>query len=79
MGKDSKAGGPPFGLFPELYLALLGHPGKEVEYGEDRRLKHAPDTSQPGPGALKRIERWRPERTHEIGKDSDMISVWKHR
>jgi hypothetical protein len=29
-------------------------------------------------GGLERIARWEPERTHEAGKGTDRISVWRH-
>ncbi|KAA6414026.1 MAG: thiol methyltransferase [Lasallia pustulata] len=38
--------------------------------------------SHPGeelpPGGLERVAHWQPERTHEIGKGTDWVSVWRH-
>lgn len=74
--KDLKSGGPPFGVRPETYVAFLSRPGEDLPLGEDGNLKtHAPEAK---PNALVRIAHWQPDRTHEIGKGTDWISVWKH-
>jgi len=77
LSKPPKSGGPPHGLTAELYEQLLAWPGREVNYNlggyvvEDRSLGHADD-------ALVRMARWKAERTHEVGKGSDHVSIWKH-
>lgn len=92
LQKSPKEGGPPHGLSAELYEELLRKPGQEVEYddddGEGYVVVSAGDSTTGGGGgggggdgraknALVRLERYRPSRTHEAGKDSDFISIWK--
>lgn len=92
LQKSPKAGGPPHGLSAELYEELLRKPGQEVEYDDDDDgegyvvVSSAGDSTTSGGGggddgkaknALVRLERYRPSRTHEAGKDSDFISIWK--
>lgn len=92
LQKSPKEGGPPHGLSAELYEELLRKPGQEVEYddddddGEGYVVVSAGDSTTSGGGggddgraknALVRLERYRPSRTHEAGKDSDYISIWK--
>lgn len=91
LQKSPKEGGPPHGLSAELYEELLRKPGQEVEYddddddGEGYVVVSAGDSTTSGGGggdgraknALVRLERYRPSRTHEAGKDSDFISIWK--
>lgn len=90
LQKSPKEGGPPHGLSAELYEELLRKPGQEVEYDDDNDgyvVVSAGDSTTGGGGgggdderaknALVRLERYRPSRTHEAGKDSDFISIWK--
>lgn len=91
LQKSPKEGGPPHGLSAELYGELLRKPGQEVEYDDDDNdgyvVVSAGDSTTGGGGgggdderaknALVRLERYRPSRTHEAGKDSDFISIWK--
>lgn len=92
LQKSPKEGGPPHGLSAELYEELLRKPGQEVEYddddGEGYVVVSVGDSTSGGGGggggddgraknALVRLERYRPSRTHEAGKDSDYISIWK--
>ncbi|KAL9597171.1 MAG: hypothetical protein Q9219_005337 [cf. Caloplaca sp. 3 TL-2023] len=76
--KEPATGGPPFGLTPQLYVEHLNHPGEDVPYDEAGYVK-AQDQSQPSSGSLERIGHWQPDRTHEMGKGTDMMSVWRHR
>ena len=76
--KDPSTGGPPWGLPPKVYLEHLSHPGEDIPYDEsgniqDNVLKRA------SPGGLERVAHWQPERTHEIGKGTDWVSIWRHR
>ncbi|RMY49529.1 hypothetical protein D0863_15118 [Hortaea werneckii] len=89
LQKPPSSGGPPHGLTRELYEQLLNRPGKGVEYTtphqeggdgegggggyviEDRTTEMPRD-------ALVKVERWQAERTHEVGKGTDFVSVWKH-
>jgi methyl halide transferase len=80
--KPLSAPGPPWGVRPETYVALLSHPGKEVSYGDDSLPlpRKEPGVSDNG---LKRLELIKPSRTHEAGYDeqgkvTDFISVWAH-
>lgn len=91
LQKSPKEGGPPHGLSAELYEELLRKPGQEVECddddddGEGYIVVSAGDSTTSSSGgddgraknALVRLERYRPSRTHEAGKDSDYISIWK--
>lgn len=90
LQKSPKEGGPPHGLSAELYEELLRKPGQEVKYDDDDDgegyvvVSSAGDSTTSGGGddgraknALVRLERYRPSRTHEAGKDSDFISIWK--
>lgn len=93
LQKSPKEGGPPHGLSAELYEELLRKPGQEVEYDDDDDdgegyvvVSAGGSTTSGGGGggddgraknALVRLERYRPSRTHEAGKDSDYISIWK--
>lgn len=90
LQKSPKEGGPPHGLSAELYEELLRKPGQEVEYDDDDNgegyvIVSEGDSTTSGDGgddgraknALVRLERYRPSRTHEAGKDSDYISIWK--
>lgn len=75
--KDPLTKGPPFGLTPETYVEHLTHPGETLSYNEKGHVEN----SVPGKVssmALVRIAHWQPERTHEIGKGTDWISVWRH-
>jgi methyl halide transferase len=74
--------GPPWGVRPETYLALLSHPGEEISYDADGHVIYD-DKENPGNGALKRLELVIPKRTHTVGIDekghvTDFISVWSH-
>lgn len=75
--KDPSTGGPPYALPPEVYLAHLSRPGKELPYGSDGRVQHS-DNDESDAAALMRLAHWQPERTHEIGKGTDWISIWQH-
>ena len=78
LNKEPRAGGPPWAVRPELYLALLQSPGQDVEYDEAGLVRYDAATSRVGATGLERIGRWQPDRTHEVGKGVDMMSVWKH-
>jgi len=72
--------GPPWGLTPEIYEALLSRPGDEVAYLPDGNVDPA-ERGPPGPRALARLLRVKPSRTHQTGTDEqgeahDRLSVW---
>lgn len=50
----------------------------EVPYQEDGRVAHNAVDRHDTTG-LKRVAHWQPERTHEIGKGTDWVSVWQHK
>ena len=75
--KDPNIGGPPFALPPSVYVEHLGHPGKGLPYDDTGHVKER--VSGPlSPAALKRVAYWQPARTHEIGKGTDWVSIWRH-
>ena len=76
--KDPKSGGPPYGITPQTYIEHFKHPGEDIPYDEAGHVV-VRDDSQPGPESLERIDHWQPERTHEAGKGTDWMSVWRHR
>lgn len=74
--KDPLTKGPPFGLRPEVYLEHLGHPGKEVPYGDDGHVKEG-TLGGAEPNTVQRIAHFQPPRTHQVGMGTDWISVWR--
>ncbi|KAF2769376.1 S-adenosyl-L-methionine-dependent methyltransferase [Teratosphaeria nubilosa] len=77
LHKPPNTPGPPHGLSKELYAVLLKIPGHEVNYSEDGHVV-LDGRMAPAEGALTRLDRWRPKQTHEVGKESDHVSVWAH-
>ena len=75
--KDPKIGGPPYALPSTVYVHHLGHPGKEVRYDEDGHIQQDIE-GRTDPAGLTRVAHWQPERTHEIGKGQDWVSIWRH-
>ena len=81
-GKALTDNGPPWGLNPEVYEALLAHPGEEISYNDDGTVVDPP-SPKPQDGALHRLCLIKPTRTHpagtrEDGTVTDFISVWSH-
>lgn len=76
--KAPSTGGPPWGVTPDVYVEHLSHPGEELAYDDDGRIKANP-LRRASEGGLERVAHWQPERTHEIGKGTDWMSVWRHR
>ncbi|GAB7355604.1 hypothetical protein MBLNU459_g6332t1 [Dothideomycetes sp. NU459] len=76
--KPVSAGGPPWAVRPAYYVAYLSKPGEEVQFDEAGAVvgvdEEEPERSDRG---LVRVAHWQPERTHEIGKGTDWISVWR--
>ena len=61
----------------------LSHPGEDIPYDGDGRVKSNPlhEASEKG---LERVAHWQPERTHDIGMDDkgnvlDWVSIWRRR
>ncbi|KAI9750786.1 MAG: hypothetical protein M4579_006307 [Chaenotheca gracillima] len=76
--KDPSTKGPPFGLPPKVYVGHLSHPGKNLPYDDQDNLLESQIHGETQDG-LDRIAHWQPERTHEIGKGTDWVSIWRHR
>ncbi|KAI9699645.1 MAG: hypothetical protein M1836_002679 [Candelina mexicana] len=76
--KAPSTGGPPFGLSPEVYIEHLSHPGEEIPYDEEGKVKED-QLRKANEGGLNRVAHWQPKRTHEIGKGTDWVSIWRHR
>ncbi|KHN96672.1 Thiopurine S-methyltransferase [Metarhizium album ARSEF 1941] len=79
-GKALSEGGPPWGVRPETYEALLGAPGKDISYDADGSPVVA-TAAKPDANALHRSGLIRPAKTHPAGTNadgtvSDFISVW---
>jgi hypothetical protein len=75
--KDPKSGGPPWALPPEVYVAHLAHPGEEIPYDEAGKVVFG-ESKAGAKGGLVRVAHWEPERTHEVGKGTDWVSIWRH-
>lgn len=80
-GKPLSQQGPPWGVWPEVYEALLANPGEPIEYTDDGNAKHSASPKQPHPDALHRVCLVKPPRTHKAGTNEDgsvrdFISVW---
>jgi methyl halide transferase len=74
--------GPPWGVQPETYLALLTRPGTEIVYDDSGKVVLDEHIS-PWEGGLKRLALIKPRRTHQSGYEddgqiTDNISVWSH-
>ena len=67
--------GPPWPMPPEVYVGHLEHPGEEIPYDQNGKIKL--EQRPRSPGGFTRIAHWQPERTHEIGKGTDWVSVWR--
>ena len=77
--KPPSAGGPPWAVRPWDYVAYLSKPGVPVQYDSEGLVtgvnEENPDRNADG---LVRMAHYQPVRTHEIGKGTDWISVWRH-
>ncbi|KAL8675365.1 MAG: hypothetical protein Q9168_000196 [Polycauliona sp. 1 TL-2023] len=76
--KDPSIAGPPFGLTPQTYLEHLSHPGKRLPYDDSGHVQPGSQAS-PASDSFQRLHHWQPERTHEIGKGTDWMSIWRHK
>ncbi|PNS19169.1 Hybrid signal transduction protein dokA [Sphaceloma murrayae] len=77
--KEPSTGGPPWAVRPVEYVGYLSRPGDKVDYDDQGFVKGVdeenPERTEKG---LVRIAHFQPDRTHEIGKGTDWISVWRH-
>ncbi|KAF2139258.1 uncharacterized protein K452DRAFT_232270, partial [Aplosporella prunicola CBS 121167] len=80
--KPPSTGGPPYGLQPTVYEHHLSRPGEELEYKEDGHILEQRDEQTklvlPNKLGLFRVAHYQPVHTHEIGKGSDWVSIWRH-
>ncbi|KAI5462360.1 S-adenosyl-L-methionine-dependent methyltransferase [Mariannaea sp. PMI_226] len=78
--KPMSADGPPWGVSPELYEALLSAPGEEILYHANGTVNETP-SPKPRVEGLHRLSLIKPLRTHSKGTSDDgsvldFISVW---
>ncbi|KAK1688850.1 S-adenosyl-L-methionine-dependent methyltransferase [Colletotrichum godetiae] len=87
-GKPLSQPGPPWGLNPDIYLALLTRPGQPFTFssstqaGDEADVVVVPAPSEDGAG-LKRLALVKPARTHRAGMNEDgsvrdWVHVWSH-
>lgn len=79
-GRPLSEGGPAWGVWPEVYEALLTAPGEPVSYNDDATVVETP-SPKPRDNALHRLSLIKPARTHKAGTNDDgsvrdFISVW---
>jgi hypothetical protein len=79
-GKPLTEAGPPWGVWPETYEALLNNPGDDISYNDDGTVIDKP-SPKPRDDALHRLSLIKPTRTHKDGTNDDgsvrdFISVW---
>jgi hypothetical protein len=74
--KEPSTGGPPWALPPAVYEMLLPRPGEEIQYDEEGYV--VKEEKVPSDKGLTRVAHWQPDRTHEIGKGTDWVGIWKH-
>lgn len=75
--KAPSTGGPPYGLPPQVYVEHLHHPGKDIPYDGQGHVEVGAIEDE-DPEALERIAHYQPKRTHEVGKGTDWVSIWRH-
>ncbi|KAF2762413.1 thiol methyltransferase [Pseudovirgaria hyperparasitica] len=75
--KEPSTGGPPFAVREEVYIEHLKRPGVRIPYNEDGFIIQEP-SAKPNEHALKKLLRWKPDRTHKIGEGTDWMSIWSH-
>jgi len=76
--KPPSTGGPPWALPPVVYEEILTRPGEEIQYDKEGNVvvqMPVKDNAK----ALVRTAHWQPERTHEVGKGTDWVGIWKHK
>ncbi|TLD28320.1 hypothetical protein PspLS_03595 [Pyricularia sp. CBS 133598] len=65
--KPWSAGGPPWGVLPEHYIAQLARPGEKVEFEADGKIPEHAMPKAVEMGGLRRLELVVPSRTHNSG------------
>lgn len=75
-GKPLTEPGPPWGLTPDTYLALLSRPGDDIVRGPDGGIQVPEVRAEDG---LRRLELIKPVRTHKSGTNEDgTVRDWIH-
>jgi methyl halide transferase len=74
--KSAELGGPPFAVRKETYERHLTKPGEDLKYNNGMVVDDGDKT--PNAKGLVCLDRWKPERTHQVGEGHDHISVWGH-
>ncbi|ROT34641.1 S-adenosyl-L-methionine-dependent methyltransferase [Sodiomyces alkalinus F11] len=79
-GKPLSEPGPPWGLTPDIYVALLARPGEDLVFENGEQVRIPPLDPEKG---LRRLDLIKPARTHnnatnEDGTVRDWIHVWAH-
>lgn len=74
--KPPSTGGPPWALPPVVYEEILTRPGEEIQYNKEGNVVVQTPVKD-NVKALVRIAHWQPERTHEVGKGTDWVGIWK--
>jgi hypothetical protein len=69
MYKDLKAPGPPWGL-NGVHWDLLAE-------GNDGIVEESGDKGEGKGGKFERVLKFKPERSYEAGRGTDMMSVWR--
>ena len=77
--KDPKLNGPPWALPPAVYEQHLSKPGEKLPYDAESGSIIEDSPRRRNDNGLTRVAHWQPIRTHDIGKDTDWISIWRHR
>ena len=77
--KDPAEGGPPWALPPEVYEAHLSKPRKGIPYDDNGKVILDNGAGEVDKEGLIRVAHFKPERTFEVGKGTDWISVWRRR
>lgn len=81
LTKPIDAGGPPWALRENIYSLHLKYPGIELAYDEhynllEEKSEEVGKLHSKAPG-LVRVDRWKAEKTHDIGKGKDWVSIWQ--
>ncbi|OCL08883.1 putative thiol methyltransferase [Glonium stellatum] len=76
--KPPSTGGPPWALPPIVYEEILTRPGEEIQYDSEGNVV-VQTPARDNAKALVRIAHWQPERTHEVGRGTDWVGIWKHK
>ena len=71
--KDLRAAGPPWGL-KGVYWNLLVEGGDGILANAEAAQDDGEEKTN---GSFRRLEYFKPPRTYDVGKGTDMLSVWR--